>query len=77
VNWLHKIEPAVVHRDLKTSNLLVEKLGTEYRVKVADFGISMVQSEVKVAVESEQARPILGTILTTAPEVPPIQKLNE
>ncbi len=35
VNWLHKIEPAVVHRDLKTPNLLVEKLGTEYRVKVA------------------------------------------
>jgi serine/threonine protein kinase len=70
MNWLHKIEPAVVHRDLKTSNLLVEKLGTQqYKVKVADFGISMVQSEVRTAVESGQGSPILGTVLTTAPEI--------
>lgn len=69
MNWLHKIEPAVVHRDLKTPNLLVEKLGTEYRVKVADFGISMMQTEVRTAEETEGGKPILGTILTTAPEI--------
>lgn len=69
MNWLHSIEPAIIHRDLKTSNLLVEKSANEYKVKIADFGISTIQSGVQATVESEQGKPILGTLLTTAPEI--------
>jgi hypothetical protein len=37
-----------VHRDLKTPNLLVEKLGTEYRVKVAGTWGSPVECKAVV-----------------------------
>src|SRR5690242_12808164 len=35
--YLHERNPKVVHRDLKSSNLLVDKA---WNVKVADFGLS-------------------------------------
>ena len=35
--WLHGHHPRIIHRDLKTSNLMVDKHGT---VKVGDFGLS-------------------------------------
>ena len=35
--YLHSRKPPIIHRDLKTANLLVD---ADYRVKVADFGLS-------------------------------------
>jgi serine/threonine protein kinase len=35
--YLHAIEPPVVHRDIKTNNILLD---SDFRVKVADFGLS-------------------------------------
>lgn len=37
--YLHEREPTVIHRDLKSSNLLVDK---DWNVKVADFGLSTI-----------------------------------
>jgi len=37
MKYLHSREPPIVHRDLKSLNLLVS---SDYRVKVADFGLS-------------------------------------
>jgi serine/threonine protein kinase len=37
--YLHEREPKVIHRDLKSSNLLVDK---DWNVKVADFGLSTI-----------------------------------
>lgn len=37
VNYLHHCSPPIVHRDLKSSNLLVDK---SWNVKVGDFGLS-------------------------------------
>ncbi|RZC60979.1 hypothetical protein C5167_022752, partial [Papaver somniferum] len=40
MNYLHNCDPPVVHRDLKSSNLLVDK---NWTVKVRDFGLSRLK----------------------------------
>ena len=56
----------VVHRDLKPSNLLLVREGTRRIVKVLDFGISKVASDVESAVTSTFAT--MGTPLYMSPE---------
>jgi eukaryotic-like serine/threonine-protein kinase len=41
VSFVHRLKPPLVHRDLKPANILVERReGGEFRLRVADFGIS-------------------------------------
>lgn len=58
-NYLHCSKPPIVHRDLKTSNILVD---ANYTVKVADFGLSTVKG---AKADLKRA----GTPLWMAPEV--------
>ncbi|KAF2318412.1 hypothetical protein GH714_006844 [Hevea brasiliensis] len=61
MNYLHQLRPPIVHRDLKSLNLLVD--GT-YTVKVCDFGLS--RSKAKSYLSSKTAA---GTPEWMAPEV--------
>jgi len=38
MTWLHSSNPVFIHRDLKTSNLLVAE---DYTIKLCDFGLSV------------------------------------
>ena len=44
MNYLHECKPPVIHRDLKSHNLLVDEY---WRVKVCDFGLSTVMLNTK------------------------------
>jgi len=37
--YLHAVEPQLIHRDIKTNNILLDN---NFRVKVADFGLSRI-----------------------------------
>ncbi|XP_075097161.1 uncharacterized protein LOC107793547 isoform X1 [Nicotiana tabacum] len=61
MNYLHHLNPPIVHRDLKSSNLLVDK---NWTVKVGDFGLSRLKHETYLATKTGK-----GTPQWMAPEV--------
>ncbi|XP_059289420.1 uncharacterized protein LOC132042927 isoform X1 [Lycium ferocissimum] len=61
MNYLHHLSPPIVHRDLKSSNLLVDK---NWTVKVGDFGLSRLKHETYLATKTGK-----GTPQWMAPEV--------
>ncbi|CAI0626262.1 unnamed protein product [Linum tenue] len=61
MNYLHHFNPPIVHRDLKSSNLLVDR---NWTVKVGDFGLSRLKHETFLVTKSGK-----GTPQWMAPEV--------
>ena len=64
-------ERGLVHRDIKPANMFVCKLGTEYdRLKVLDFGLVSIQSELDSEVTRLTAQGVItGTPAFIAPEM--------
>ncbi|KAG4148496.1 hypothetical protein ERO13_D05G289200v2 [Gossypium hirsutum] len=69
MNYLHQLKPPIVHRDLKSPNLLVD---SNYTVKVCDFGLS--RSKANTFLSSKTAA---GTPEWMAPEVLCNENSNE
>ncbi|XP_072983153.1 probable serine/threonine-protein kinase SIS8 isoform X2 [Typha latifolia] len=69
MNYLHTSHPTIVHRDLKTPNLLVDK---NWVVKVCDFGLSRLQHHTFLSSKSTA-----GTPEWMAPEVLRNEPSNE
>ncbi|WOL08803.1 serine/threonine-protein kinase EDR1-like isoform X1 [Canna indica] len=61
MNYLHNCTPIIVHRDLKSPNLLVDK---NWVVKVCDFGLSRMKHNTFLS-----SRSTAGTAEWMAPEV--------
>jgi len=68
--WLHGNRPILIHRDLKTANLLMDGNG---RVKVCDFGLAEFKEDGTAIWEKEPK----GTPLYMAPEVMLKQQITE
>lgn len=65
--YLHSLNPPMIHRDLKTTNLLVDR---GMNVKICDFGLSRFQAEDKIM-------SAVGTVQFAAPEVLKNEKYTE
>jgi serine/threonine protein kinase len=61
MNWLHQIEPAFLHLDLKPHNLLVDE---NWVVKVSDFGLSRMKNGESTTVEG-----LVGSPMYMSPEM--------
>ena len=72
MTYLHRCKPPVMHRDLKSHNLLVDEY---WNVKVCDFGLSTVMKDpdnidtTMVESTDEYTAKCIGTPYWTAPEV--------
>ncbi|KAI4327002.1 hypothetical protein L6164_019509 [Bauhinia variegata] len=69
MNYLHHRNPPIVHRDLKSSDLLVDK---NWTVKVGDFGLSRLKDATFLTTKSGR-----GTPSWMAPEVLRNEPSNE
>ncbi|KAG5522526.1 hypothetical protein RHGRI_034628 [Rhododendron griersonianum] len=69
MNYLHNCTPVIVHRDLKSPNLLVDK---NWVVKVCDFGLSRMKYSTFLS-----SRSTAGTAEWMAPEVLRNEPANE
>jgi len=61
ISVLHSLSPQVLHRDIKTSNLLVSQ--PDLVVKVCDFGLA------RFKLDNQSVRSFVGTASWVAPEV--------
>jgi serine/threonine protein kinase len=48
VGHAHRLKPPIVHRDLKPQNVLVTRVEGKTRLKVADFGIGGIASDINI-----------------------------
>ncbi|XP_061850409.1 receptor-interacting serine/threonine-protein kinase 2 isoform X2 [Colius striatus] len=65
VNYLHNMNPPLLHHDLKTQNILLDD---EFHVKIADFGMSKWRIISMSRSRSETSLPEGGTIIYMPPE---------
>ncbi|CEQ39807.1 SPOSA6832_01381 [Sporobolomyces salmonicolor] len=61
IEYLHARKPTIIHRDIKSSNVLITAQGV---AKIADFGLARIKTSTKSMIRS-----LVGTVNWQAPEL--------
>eukprot|EP00735_Rhodelphis_limneticus_P013193 TRINITY_DN6751_c0_g1::TRINITY_DN6751_c0_g1_i1::g.3057::m.3057 TRINITY_DN6751_c0_g1::TRINITY_DN6751_c0_g1_i1::g.3057 ORF type:complete len:380 (-),score=98.22,sp/Q9C9U5/SIS8_ARATH/41.18/2e-70,Pkinase_Tyr/PF07714.12/8.2e-66,Pkinase/PF00069.20/2.5e-60,APH/PF01636.18/3.4e+03,APH/PF01636.18/0.0021 TRINITY_DN6751_c0_g1_i1:100-1155(-) len=70
VNFLHSASPPIIHRDLKSPNVLVD---SNHRLKISDFGLCKLRTRTMVS----RGTAMMGTPEWMAPEVAQAEPYTE
>ena len=66
INYLHQLQDPIVHRDIKSLNILVERSYQGYIVKMCDFGLAKTRNETLT--QTQLINALHCTLPWTAPE---------
>ncbi|CAF3348346.1 unnamed protein product [Rotaria sp. Silwood1] len=72
INYLHHLDPPILHRDIKSMNFLLkynESSNQKYLVKVCDFGLAEIRRETFLQSASFSSLQIIGSFYWKAPEL--------
>ena len=72
INYLHLLKPAILHRDIKSLNILLDRSYKGYIVKVCDFGLAQTKSET--AHQTLLSHPLPCRLQWAAPEILNLEK---
>ncbi|CAF4050469.1 unnamed protein product [Rotaria sp. Silwood1] len=75
INYLHQLQPSVLHRDIKSGNFLLERAYEGYTVKVCDFGLAKTRNETSSRTSSSHS--LACTLQWTAPEILRLEHYTE
>lgn len=59
VQFIHEADPSVIHRDIKSANILFDE---NWNARLADFGLAIMRGQVSQQVDSESLSRPAGTI---------------
>jgi serine/threonine protein kinase len=72
INYLHNLNPSILHRDIKSMNFLLKYNGLvnhKYLVKVCDFGLAEIRRETLLQSSSFPSLQTVGSFYWKAPEL--------
>ncbi|CAF1209362.1 unnamed protein product [Adineta steineri] len=74
INYLHTLSKPIIHRDIKSHNVLMTKKNGGFLVKVGDFGLAKIRRETS---QQSVYEPVFGTLPWKAPELLRIARHTE
>ncbi|CAF3935520.1 unnamed protein product, partial [Rotaria sp. Silwood1] len=74
INYLHKLSRPIIHRDIKSHNILMTNNSNGFLVKVADFGLAKIKQETSRRSSYDSS---VGTLQWKAPELLKMEEHTE